>query len=71
MDEDNKAPIATTTPARAAGRDRHRVTGRAVTAGYLTAESGRHWLSYLADQPFFASATLYIVAAATDMRGLR
>jgi ubiquinone/menaquinone biosynthesis C-methylase UbiE len=49
-----------------------RVTERAVTAGYLTAESARHWLSYLADQPFFASATLCIVAAAaTDMRGLR
>jgi ubiquinone/menaquinone biosynthesis C-methylase UbiE len=40
-----------------------RVTERAVSARYLTPESASQWLSYLAEQPFFASATLYIVTA--------
>lgn len=40
-----------------------RVTGRAVDAQYLTRESASQWLTYLATQPFFASATLYIITA--------
>lgn len=40
-----------------------RVTDRAVRAQYLTPESASQWLSHLAEQPFFASATLYIVTA--------
>lgn len=43
-----------------------RVTGRAVAAGYLTAQAARDWLGYLADQPFFASSTLYIVSVEAD-----
>ena len=39
------------------------MTGRAVNAGYLTQAAADQWLSYLATQPFFASTTLYIVAA--------
>jgi ubiquinone/menaquinone biosynthesis C-methylase UbiE len=40
-----------------------RVTGRAVDAQYLTQDAASQWLSYLATQPFFASTTLYIIAA--------
>lgn len=40
-----------------------RVTGRAVDARYLTQDCANQWLAYLATQPFFASATLYIVTA--------
>jgi hypothetical protein len=40
-----------------------RVTGRAVAAGYLTQDSADQWLGYLATQPFFASATLFIITA--------
>ncbi len=40
-----------------------RVTGRAVQAGYLTPEAADQWLSHLAAQPFFASATLFITTA--------
>ena len=40
-----------------------RVTSRAVDARYLTQDSACRWLTYLATQSFFASATLYIVAA--------
>ena len=40
-----------------------RVTERAVSARYLGPESGREWLDHLAGQPFFASMTLFIVAA--------
>lgn len=43
-----------------------RVTGRAVDARYLTQDSASQWLTYLATQPFFASATLYIVTAAAS-----
>ena len=42
-----------------------RVTGRAVQAGYLTQEAAEEWLGYLAAQPFFASATLFITTATT------
>ena len=38
-----------------------RVTSRAVAARYLTQDSASQWLTYLATQPFFASASLYIV----------
>jgi ubiquinone/menaquinone biosynthesis C-methylase UbiE len=41
----------------------HRVTGRAVTAGYLAQESADQWLDHLATQPFFASTTLFITTA--------
>jgi ubiquinone/menaquinone biosynthesis C-methylase UbiE len=41
----------------------HRVTARAVDAGYLTSNVARDWLTYLATQPFFASATLFIAVA--------
>lgn len=37
-----------------------RVTGRAVTAGYLTQDTADQWLEHLATQPFFASTTLFI-----------
>jgi ubiquinone/menaquinone biosynthesis C-methylase UbiE len=40
-----------------------RVTSRAVEAEYLTADSADRWLTHLATQPFFASATLFIVTA--------
>jgi ubiquinone/menaquinone biosynthesis C-methylase UbiE len=40
-----------------------RVTRRAVDAGYLTQDAADQWLAYLAAQPFFSSATLYIVTA--------
>lgn len=40
-----------------------RVTARAVDAQYLTRDSASQWLTYLATQPFFASATLYITTA--------
>jgi ubiquinone/menaquinone biosynthesis C-methylase UbiE len=40
-----------------------RVTGRAVTAGYLTQDTADQWLGHLATQPFFASTTLFITAA--------
>lgn len=43
-----------------------RVTGRAVDAGYLTSESAARWLTYLAEQPFFASATLYLLIATAE-----
>jgi ubiquinone/menaquinone biosynthesis C-methylase UbiE len=42
-----------------------RVTGRAVDARYLTPDEASQWLAYLGTQPFFASATLYIIAATT------
>jgi ubiquinone/menaquinone biosynthesis C-methylase UbiE len=41
----------------------HRVTQRAVAAGYLSAEVGREWLDYLASAPFFAAASLFVVTA--------
>jgi ubiquinone/menaquinone biosynthesis C-methylase UbiE len=40
-----------------------RVTTRAVEASYLTQDSADHWLTHLATQPFFASATLFIITA--------
>lgn len=40
-----------------------RVTRRAVDAQYLTEDAASQWLAHLAAQPFFASATLYIVTA--------
>jgi hypothetical protein len=40
-----------------------RVTERAVTAGYLTAEEAENWLQHLQSEPFFASATLFIATA--------
>jgi ubiquinone/menaquinone biosynthesis C-methylase UbiE len=40
----------------------HRVTGRAVEAGYLSAADAKEWLAHLVSAPFFASATLFVVA---------
>lgn len=40
-----------------------RVTGRAVSAGYLTEETAGQWLDHLASRPFFGSLTLFIVTA--------
>ena len=40
-----------------------RVTRRAVDARYLTQDAADQWLTHLAAQPFFASATLYIITA--------
>jgi ubiquinone/menaquinone biosynthesis C-methylase UbiE len=40
-----------------------RVTGRAVAAEYLTQDAAARWLTHLAEQPFFASVTLYITTA--------
>ncbi|WP_158882852.1 methyltransferase domain-containing protein [Amycolatopsis anabasis] len=39
-----------------------RVTARAVAAHYLTEHDAEQWLHHLAAEPFFASATLFIVA---------
>ncbi|WP_454789173.1 methyltransferase domain-containing protein [Mycolicibacterium lutetiense] len=41
----------------------HRVTVRAVAAGYLTDDQARRWLNHLESGPFFGSATLFIVTA--------
>jgi ubiquinone/menaquinone biosynthesis C-methylase UbiE len=41
----------------------HRVTERAVNAGYLSAADAEEWLAHLASAPFFASATLFVVVA--------
>jgi ubiquinone/menaquinone biosynthesis C-methylase UbiE len=43
-----------------------RVTARAVDAQYLTPDAASQWLAHLGTQPFFASATLYIVTAAAS-----
>jgi ubiquinone/menaquinone biosynthesis C-methylase UbiE len=40
-----------------------RVTQRAVAAGYLAEEPADEFLSHLAEQPFFASTTLFVVTA--------
>jgi len=40
-----------------------RVTGRAVSVGYLSEETAGQWLDHLASRPFFGSLTLFIVAA--------
>lgn len=40
-----------------------RVTERAVGAGYLTQQAAGEWLGYLATEPFFAAATLFVVTA--------
>ncbi|MGW4032547.1 methyltransferase domain-containing protein [Streptomyces sp. NPDC004838] len=40
-----------------------RTTERAVAAGYLSAEVSRQWLDHLAEEPFFAAVTLYVVVA--------
>jgi ubiquinone/menaquinone biosynthesis C-methylase UbiE len=44
-----------------------RVTARAVTANYLTEPEAGQWLHHLATEPFFASATVFIVTATEDM----
>jgi ubiquinone/menaquinone biosynthesis C-methylase UbiE len=41
----------------------HRVTARAVAAGHLTDDDAQRWLHHLATEPFFASATLFVVTA--------
>src|SRR5205807_3382675 len=41
----------------------YRVTARAVTANYLTAPDAEQWLHHLATEPFFAAATVFVVAA--------
>jgi ubiquinone/menaquinone biosynthesis C-methylase UbiE len=64
--------VAAVTPITAVSRDVQaadkvlglsRVTGRAVSAGYLTEETAGQWLDHLASRPFFGSLTLFIVAA--------
>ncbi|MGY5124210.1 methyltransferase domain-containing protein [Streptomyces nigrescens] len=40
-----------------------RTTQRAVAAGYFTEEAARRWLDHLANGPFLAAVTFYIVAA--------
>ncbi|MFJ6657338.1 methyltransferase domain-containing protein [Streptomyces sp. NPDC091377] len=40
-----------------------RTTERAVSAGYLSADAARTWLDRLAEEPFFAAVTLYVVVA--------
>ncbi|MFB7595890.1 methyltransferase domain-containing protein [Streptomyces sp. NPDC056160] len=40
-----------------------RTTRRALAAGYLTDEAARRWLAHLADGPFLAAVTFYIVVA--------
>jgi len=47
----------------------HRVTARAVTANYLTEHDAEQWLHHLATEPFFASATLFTVAATANPAG--
>ncbi|MER6944246.1 methyltransferase domain-containing protein [Nonomuraea sp. NPDC000554] len=42
-----------------------RNTERAVAAGYLTRRQADGWLDHLAQQPFFAAVTLYVVTAET------
>lgn len=44
-----------------------RVTARAVTANYLAAPDAQRWLDHLATEPFFASATVFVVAATADL----
>jgi ubiquinone/menaquinone biosynthesis C-methylase UbiE len=41
----------------------HRVTRRAVAAGFLTPAEAEEWLGHLASAPFFAAATLFVVVA--------
>ncbi|MFF4756201.1 methyltransferase domain-containing protein [Streptomyces sp. NPDC002514] len=40
-----------------------RCTRRAVAAGYFTAEAARTWLTHLAQGPFLATVTFYVVVA--------
>ncbi|MEV0732608.1 methyltransferase domain-containing protein [Polymorphospora sp. NPDC050346] len=40
-----------------------RNTERAVAAGYLTTRDAQRWLAHLADEPFLAAVTLYVVVA--------
>jgi ubiquinone/menaquinone biosynthesis C-methylase UbiE len=40
-----------------------RTTRRAVDAGHLTEEAARRWLDHLADGPFLAAVTFYVVVA--------
>ena len=44
----------------------HRVTDRAVSAGYLAPDDARQWLDHLASAPFFASAKAFIIVATTS-----
>jgi ubiquinone/menaquinone biosynthesis C-methylase UbiE len=64
--------VGKVTPITAVIRDAHaadqvlglsRVTGRAVSAGYLAEETAGQWLDQLASRPFFGSLTLFIVTA--------
>jgi hypothetical protein len=41
----------------------HRVTQRAVEAGFLTPSNGAAWLSHLRTRPFFAAVTLFLTIA--------
>jgi ubiquinone/menaquinone biosynthesis C-methylase UbiE len=41
-----------------------RVTERAASAGYFTSEQARRWLDDLANGPFFASMTLFVLVTA-------
>lgn len=40
-----------------------RVTERAVAAGYLQEDTSADWLNHLANKPFFASASLFVIVA--------
>ncbi|GGX35499.1 hypothetical protein [Streptomyces noursei] len=40
-----------------------RTTRRAVTAGYFTQDAAERWLAHLAEGPFLAAVTFYIVVA--------
>ncbi len=41
----------------------HRVTRRAVAAGYLTEDEATPWLAHLRGGPLFASVTLFVTVA--------
>jgi len=45
-----------------------RVSNRAVAAGYLTRDAADRWLTHLANEPFFAAATLFVVVAVAATR---
>lgn len=45
-----------------------RVTGRAVEAGYLSAEAGAAWLTHLTTEPLFASVSMFVTLAESPVR---
>lgn len=40
-----------------------RVAGRAVDAGYLSAEAGERWITHLTTEPLFASVSIFVTVA--------